>query len=67
MVEFIFEDLNPIAKKKKGFLFFLALKYSEMISSPVYVRPPLLSLNINSVEIRDSVSSLWPSDRHLAI
>jgi len=52
---------------KKSFIFFLALKYSEMISCPIYICLPGLILNINSVEICDSISSLLNSDHHLAV
>lgn len=60
MAEFISEDLNRIAKRKV-FYIFLARRYSGMIHSPIYRCPPLLSSNINSVEICDSISSLLNS------
>ena len=56
-VEFIFKDLNFIAKKKVLYIF-LTFRYAEMINSSVCIYPPLVSLNVNSVEICDSVSSL---------
>lgn len=57
VVEFIFKDLNFIAKKKVLYIF-LTFRYAEMINSSVCIYPPLVSLNVNSVEICDSVSSL---------
>lgn len=65
MVEFTSEDLNYIAKKV--FCVSLALKYSDVVNSSIYMYPPLLSLNVNSVEICHSISNLLNSDRHLAV
>lgn len=59
VVEFISKDLNFIAKKKKVSYIFLTFKYAEMINSSVCIYPPLtVSLDVNSVEICDSVSCL---------
>lgn len=51
------------------FCIFLALKYSEVRNSPwLYISTTdCLSLNVNSVKICDSISSLLNSDHHLAI
>lgn len=67
VVEFISEDLSYIVKKKKVLYVFLALKYSRMINSSVCIYLSLLSLNINSVQICDSVSNVFNSDHQLAI
>lgn len=67
VVELISEDLAMLLKKKKVLYVFLALKYSKVINSSVCIYLSLLSLNVNSVQICDSVGNVLSSDHQLAV